>query len=92
MVGREHVRSVSLRKEAIWSIRGQLGHKEAVSLVQSVTAGSDAANAALYLCHLHGYTLGEVPLDVFKVHLCCAACDMWQLQKQRDTLLNYSEY
>lgn len=46
-----------------------------------------------YLCHLHGYTFRKVPLDVFKVYLCCGTCYMRQLQNIetkyycKDTLL-----
>lgn len=45
----------------------------------------------IYLSHFHGNTFGEIPLDVFKVHLCSAACYMWQLRNQRHISINNSE-
>lgn len=35
-----------------------------------------------YLCHLHSNTFGEIPLDVLQVNLCCAACNVTQLQSK----------
>lgn len=48
-----------------------------------VTSVLEQDSAVPHLCHLHCYTFREVPLDVFKVHLCCAACYMRQLQSKR---------
>ena len=47
-----------------------------------------AGGIVAYLCHLHGYTFREVPLDVFKVNLCCAASYMRQLQNKRRDILD----
>lgn len=36
-----------------------------------------------YLCHLHGNTFREIPFNVLQVNLCCAACNVTQLQKKQ---------
>lgn len=45
----------------------------------------------IYLSYFHGNTFGEIPLDVFKVHLCSAACYMWQLRNQRHITHQYKQ-
>lgn len=45
----------------------------------------------IYLRHFHGNTFGEIPLDVFKVHLCSAACYMWHLRNQRHITHQYKQ-
>lgn len=34
-----------------------------------------------HLCHLHGNTFRKIPFNVLQVNLCCAACNVTQLQK-----------